>query len=523
MHAAVAIVITAPLAWHPDRLPAGTEPVATVPRFNLWTLGWTADRLPHLLSGWWDAPIFSPTPGTFAFSEPQPLTGAVFALLRPLAGDAAAYSIVLLGALTLNGLCAGALSRRLGARPWAAVLTGVLAQALPFVFEELGVLQLVMLWPLFATLAALLGWCERPEARTAALTGLGLGAAVLTCGYYASLFALCLVPAAPVLVRRSWWSDGPDERARRIGGVMIGVAVAAALVLPVALGQLEHLAGRRWLDSTVLAGSARVSDWAPSGPHWPGWVLLGLAVAGSFVARRRRTTWFFVVFGAVALVASAGSRFSILGTHPWEVVADHVAALGRLRSPFRAAALVQVALVALAAPALERFVADRRRWVRAVAPVAVAVSVLAAGPGPGRLDPVPERPAWSDWLADRPDGAAVVWLPFAPGTATADFVPTVDAMLAAAGTGHPLVNGYSGFFPTDHAERRRRLAGFPDDVSLDELRDRNVAYVVADPIWLATDGRAEAAADADFRVLDRDDEAVLLAVPTGRAGSARSA
>jgi len=513
VHAAVALVLTWPLAVHLDRLPAGTEPVATVPRFNLWTLGWTADRLPHLLSGWWDAPIFWPTPGTFAFSEPQPLTGAAFALLRPVAGGPAAYSLVLLAALTLNGVAAGALARRLGARPIAALLAGVLAQALPFVFHELGVLQLVMVWPLFATLAALLGWVERPDGRAAALTGLGLGAAVLTCGYYASLFALCLVVAALVLVRRSWWTSGSDERARRIGGVMIGVATCGVLAAPVVLGQLERLADRRWLPGTVLAGSARPGDWTPSGPLWPGFALLSLSVAGAVLARRRRTTWFLVVVGGVALVASAGSRPSVGGVHPWDVLADHLAALGRLRSPFRAAALVQVALVGLAVPALDRLVADRRVWVRVAAPVLVAVAVLAAGVGPGRLDPVPVRPAWSAWLDERDDGGPVVWLPFAPGTATGDFVPTVDAMLALEGTGHPLVNGYSGFFPADHAERRRRLARFPDDVSIDELHGREVAYVVAGARWLAADGRGKAAVAAGFTVLAHDDDVVMLAVP----------
>lgn len=513
VHAAVTLVLTRPLAAHLDQLPAGTEPVATVPRFNLWTLGWTADRLPHLLSGWWDAPIFWPTPGTFAFSEPQPLTGVAFALLRPVAGGPTAYALLLLAALTLNGVAAGALARRLGARPAAAVLAGLLAQALPFVFHELGVLQLVMVWPLFATLTALLGWVERPDGRAASLTGLGLGAAVLTCGYYASLFALALVFAAPVLVRRSWWTDGAPERARRLGGVMIGAATCGVLAAPIVLGQLDRLGDRRWLPATILAGSARPGDWLPSGPLWPGFALLALSVAGTVLARRLRTTWFLVVVGGVALVASAGSRPSIGGLHPWDVLADHVAALGRLRSPFRAAALVQVALVGLAVPALDRLVADRRVGVRVVAPALVALAVLTAGVGPGRLDPVPTRPAWSAWLDGRDDGRPVAWLPFAPGTATGDFVPTVDAMLGAEGTGHPLVNGYSGFFPTDHAERRRRLARFPDDVSIDELRDRGVAYVVADAGWLAADGREDAARAAGFTVLERDDEAVLLAPP----------
>jgi iron complex transport system substrate-binding protein len=39
--------------------------------------------------------------------------------------------------------------RRLGVAPWPAALAGVLAQALPFVSNQLGVLQLTVLFPIF--------------------------------------------------------------------------------------------------------------------------------------------------------------------------------------------------------------------------------------------------------------------------------------------------------------------------------------------------------------------------------------
>src|SRR4051794_35687787 len=41
-------------------LPQGTESVATVPLFNLWTIWWNADRARHGFHGYWDAPIFYP-------------------------------------------------------------------------------------------------------------------------------------------------------------------------------------------------------------------------------------------------------------------------------------------------------------------------------------------------------------------------------------------------------------------------------------------------------------------------------
>ena len=113
---------------------------------------------PHLLQGWWDAPIFWPTGGAFAFSEPQPLTGAAFALLRPVAGDVGAYSLLLIGAVALNGLAAAALARRLGATGGGRAPWWRARQATPFVFDQLGVLQLTMIWPLFAASVPLLAW-----------------------------------------------------------------------------------------------------------------------------------------------------------------------------------------------------------------------------------------------------------------------------------------------------------------------------------------------------------------------------
>ena len=56
-------------------LPLGTEHEATVPLFNLWTLWWDADRVPHGFLGLWNAPIFHPLEGTFTFSAPMLLQG----------------------------------------------------------------------------------------------------------------------------------------------------------------------------------------------------------------------------------------------------------------------------------------------------------------------------------------------------------------------------------------------------------------------------------------------------------------
>jgi hypothetical protein len=64
---ALAVLSTMPLVFQVHtHLAIGAEPSATVPLLNLWTLGWNVDRLGHGYQGYWDAPIYYPTRGTFA-------------------------------------------------------------------------------------------------------------------------------------------------------------------------------------------------------------------------------------------------------------------------------------------------------------------------------------------------------------------------------------------------------------------------------------------------------------------------
>lgn len=509
MHLLVAMVTTAPLAWRLDRLPLGRQPASTVPQLNLWILRWTADRLPHGLAGWWDAPIFWPQRGAFAFSEPQILTGTLLSALAPVVGPVTAYGLLVLAWLTLDGVAGAALARRLGAQPVPAALAGIATQTVPFLFAQLGVLQLLALWPVLLAITCLLAWSDEPRPRRAVGLGLALGAAILTCGYHALLGTVALAIAAPLLMRRSWLQDWR----RRIVGPVLALGVAA-LTAPVIVGQQARLAGRTWLPETVRAGSAQWSDWAPSGPHWPGWILLTGGLAGVVVGWRRRQTWFLVTFVSVAIALSLGPRLTVAGTSPWEGLGEAVAGLDRLRSPFRAAALAQVGLVALAVPALERaWEARRRLLVRGVVMLLVVALVAGRdlGAGPMAAAP-PDQPAWATWLADADDGAPVVALPFAPGPTEEDFALTTAFMVQALDTGHPLVNGYSGFFPDDHGELRRALVAFPDATSRRALRQRDVRYVVATRRWLGPT-RSAALDRAGFTIRADDGDAVLFEVP----------
>jgi hypothetical protein len=164
---------------------------------------WNADRLRQGYAGYWDAPIFYPVQGTFALSEPQPLTGLIFSLFDGLGGNPVlAYNLVLLMFLVLNGLAAEWLLRKLGVGPGPAVLGGLLAIGLPFVGNEMGVLQLTAVFPIFLALGFLWHFAQSPGWRPALSVG-GWSAAVFwLSGYYGLFLTLFLLLGGLCLARR---------------------------------------------------------------------------------------------------------------------------------------------------------------------------------------------------------------------------------------------------------------------------------------------------------------------------------
>lgn len=506
VHAVAAVLSTWPLIGHlGDGLPQGREPVATVPYFNLWSLQWTADTLPRSMSRWWDAPIFAPLTGSYARSELQPLTGLAFGVLRWFASPSVAYGLLVLLALFLNGLAANALARRLGAGTVVACVLGVFAQTVPFLFEQLGVLQLLMVWPVLVTVHLLLDWADDPRLRTAAAAGASMAVAYLTCSYHAALFGMAAVVCVPVLVRRSWLG----EWRRRAFGLLFAGGVFALLALPFAIGQQQRLHDARWTDATIHAGSANWNDLVPGGHQWVGSVVALLAVCGVIVARRQRHTWFLVALAVVATVVAMGTKLSLFGWRPYALLVDHVSVVARMRSPFRAVALAQVLLVVLAAPFAQWCWVHRARAGR---PLLAGALVLAAWPlqlGSGPIAALPvDDLVWATWLHDHP-GGTVAMMPMPAERPVEYFEPTSEWMVQALQHGHPLVNGYTGFFPPGDRALRLRMASFPDEATVTELRDLGVEFVVADSLWWTSE-RDQAARDLGLEPILGGPDGVLL-------------
>jgi hypothetical protein len=203
IYTASALLVTWPLARNlTTSIPRGTETAITVPLFNLWTLWWNAAWFGES-SGYWNAPIFAPTPAAFALSEPQPTMMTVAPLIWCGGPPALAYNVYLLLALILNGVATSQLLRAAGAGRVGAIAGGLFVQWLPFIQWQIGVLQLVPIFWETWTVLALIRIVERPTIHRGIVLGIAFGLAFWSCENLGLFFAVPLIVAA-----RGWSAGG---------------------------------------------------------------------------------------------------------------------------------------------------------------------------------------------------------------------------------------------------------------------------------------------------------------------------
>jgi hypothetical protein len=453
-------------------LPLGTEHEATVPLFNLWTLWWDADRVPHGFQGLWNAPIFHPLEGTFTFSEPLLLQGVA---LSPLwwmgAPPALIYNLAILGTLICNGLATRSLARALGAAQNAALLVALAGVTLPYTAKVLGVLPVLPLFGTIWALAALIRFGKEGGWRPAALAVLSFAAQFLA-GEQMALLSLpfLLVAGLAALAEQRF-------RMRSIAQ-LAALGIAGALALAPIAGTVSAFHEKYHFsrsEEVVAALSATPGDFAtrPSsariafppredsymgdtGGLFPGFLLLGLGLAGAWLGWRQgeRRLWIVCLLACVALggLLALGLNLRLGDWRPFAGLREVVPGLRTLRSPFRAAAISQALLAALAALALARLASWRGNTGRILA---LALGVLAAAENlasPGSLAPTPTSPrtAWTAWLREQPGKLIVAHVPLPQGLHVSDYEVETWRMFAQIDHHRTLLNGYSGYFPSGY-------------------------------------------------------------------------
>lgn len=461
------IAVTWPLAQYlTAALPLGTEREATVPLFNLWTLWWTADRLQHGFTDYWNAPIFYPNPGTFTLSEPQPLTGLLVAPLW-IAGAPLAliYNTTILALLALNGVFAYRLARALEIAPLAALTAGMMTVALPFVAKIGGVLQLTALFGMLWTLEGLVRFGQTGRLRWAVWAVSGYLATYLTCQQYALMFAIFALAGGLVALAQQRFQL---RAVLYLGGTGLAVGVLVLLIAWPALS-IQSQMGLARSDEVVQALSARPLDFltrpdyavVPVPPRdpadtaglFPGLILSLAAVCGSVIGlrdpRQRRWAGFLVASTLLALFLALGLNLSIVGWRPFATLRALVPGFGGVRSPFRFAAIMQLGLPILAGFALMQV---RQRVPRGATALVIGLGLLAIvdnlslQPSLAAVPPTPQT-TWTAWLRAQPEPTIVAHIPFPAETHVAAYAPETMRMIAQIDHHKPLVNGYSGYFP----------------------------------------------------------------------------
>jgi len=553
--AIVAAAATWPLVRHVDtHLPLGTEPAATVPLFTAWTVWWNADRAAQGYRDYWDAPIFAPTSGAFAFSEPMPSTAVVAPLVWLAGNPILAHNCFLLAALTLNGWTTFQLLRSLRMRWLVCLLGGGSVEMLPLVHSELGVLQMVPLCGTVWTIHALYLFGQRPGLRRALMLAAAFAATYLTCAYYGLFLSLLLLPAAP-------WLLATHLRRVRTWYLLAGSAgVTLLLVAPVIAAQMRVIRThdlRRDPDwVTRLAAAPRdyaVTPWPPLfEPDFaaarraqsyfrlnPGWWKIGLAAlgigAGLWWRRHRRWTAFCLTLLGAAFVLSLGPRLAWGGWSPYVLLMEWYPGMAQARNAYRFAVFFQLAVALLAAVGLQfvcgqvcgsrrhsrslisprsglpslftwlrRSRSSRLRWA-----FVAGIGLLAAAevhPPAQNLFAVPLGDAQRGWIAwlqtQTPADSVIACIPFPQGSGVKDYEQTALWMLWGTRHQRRMVNGYSGFFPKSFLETKAALQKFPDAASVQRLRDIGATYCVVRRAARAT----EMAEAPEFELVFEDEQ-----------------
>jgi len=300
------------------------------PILNAWILWWSTKTVP-LTQAWWNAPMFYPAPGTFAFSEHLlgllPIAGPVIALT----GNALfGYNVALLASYVLCGLGAHFLAYTLTRRHDAAFVAGVAYAFAPYRMAQVPHIQVLSSYWAPICLAALHRYDRESATRWAALAAGAWLMQSLANGYFLFFFSVLLLCWFPWYALGRW----PIAKLARCAACFAAAGIA---LLPVLLGYTRILTGTYGFARGLADAQAYSAD-----------------VSGLLQATGELLFWGWLrgvekpeghLFPGVTIVTLA--LFAIVAARPFAATAESPARV-RLRRTF--AALCAVLLAASALP-----------------------------------------------------------------------------------------------------------------------------------------------------------------------------
>ena len=510
---ALAVIMTWPCALHP----ATTIPSDIWdPTLQAWELAWAGHIVVTDPGQLWNANAFYPDQYSFAFSDtllgylPASLigTGPTAALVR--------YNImfILLHALAFFG--AYALVRQLGGARIAGAVAGAAFAYAPWRWGQAGHMHVLSVGGIALSLAMLarghgFSLVRGDESRRRRRPGWVL-AGWLTATWQVTIsfgiglpfgYALAGLFVLAVLL---WLAGGRRALGRRLVIFeAVGMVVFGGIVLLMAQPYFKvlqlHPEARRSLaevamysptirsfftapEQSLFWGSAHAAARAAM-PYpaettlLPGFTLIGLAFAGVFFSTWSVRARFCLVLATLgSAILALGTNFHG-GTYTYIPLFHHLPGWSAIRTPGRLVIWVTLLLAILAAGAMSALVRRSTEMLAEKIPsrpgpllqlflLIPLVLVIAEGTNWKTLPHpvVPAQPA-----AMRTVGAPLMVLPSDPLT-------DMNIMLWSTTKFQKMVNGNSGFYPTDQTHTRDVVKSFPDQTSVDYLRQLGIRYVL---------------------------------------------
>jgi hypothetical protein len=372
------------------------------PILNAWILWWSTRAVP-LTTGWWNALIFSPAPGTLAFSEhllgEAPIAWPIIALT----GNALfGYNVALLASYVLCGLGAYFLAFTLTKRHDAAFVAGVAYAFAPYRLAQLPHIQVLWAWGAPVCLAALHRYDREAAWKWAALAAGAWLMQSLANGYFL-FFASVLV-----CLWMLWFALGRWP-VRQFGPLAVCWAVAALPMLPVLLGYKRILvdtygfsrglaAAQQYsadvaslLDATnelLLWGWLHVAE-KPEGELFPGVTLAALALFALYAARpfagsprmAQTRRWIRRVLAALVVLLTIAAALPVVNG-PWHLTIGGMRFVSIARADTPVALAFAAFLVWLGMLPQVAAAARRRSLLVFYTVAAFAMWVFALGPDP---------------------------------------------------------------------------------------------------------------------------------------------
>lgn len=515
LFALLSIVATWPMASAiSTAIPTGDSPTATVPLLNLWTLWWNSESLQQGLVDYWNAPIFHPTRGSFAFSEPQPVMLLFAPTIWLFNSPILAFNLYTLCTLFLNGVVAWRLARQLGMRETVAVSIGVGIELLPLPLSNLEAIQLAAVWPYLWIISCLIRLYrnECTAKRLGTEFGFAFSAAFYISIHQAFLFTPVLLLSTLLIPKENWFRYLQSYvfaaaiailLCGAIGFKLYSVAQQHNLERPIETVRLLSADWKSWLSTPREAViSFRPFDKHADFPLLPGVLRTCFAFGAIALWRPKVKREKYLVSGLVtiSILLSFGGNLGGESSYAWSSATELIPQLRLVRSPYRYAYFAQAGIILLAGcfvqtmwntltltASLQRLADEKTKHLSALkfALFTISLSVLALEvlPPQTNLNYPPSKDHDEPWInflnANSRPGDSMLCLPVAEnGTEQSMQIETVW-MAYQMQHRLPILNGYSGFTPASWKQLRNSLRmGAVDRKLLSKLASTPVRFIV---------------------------------------------